>query len=122
MPDKNDDIVKEIGRILNERLAKEKNEDYEINPEQAACLGLVYDGMRALTLENGGYVEITQIEPKEMHGGVMTHFPLLTMRGEALKVFASVIALGSVVEISADSDENVIVDIGIPNLYRKKEK
>ncbi|MFA6867356.1 MAG: hypothetical protein WCR54_07555 [Clostridia bacterium] len=101
-------------------LSKEKNEDYEINPEQFDKFRELFLQFEQITKNCDGIFKPIQMIPKELHGYLTATFIVFNIYGSDLLNFSKALSNASAISIDI-TGKKVEIDIVVPNIFRKKQ-
>jgi len=116
-----EEYAKIIWSIYEETMAKENDDDYELNEIQMQKLIDAYEFFSKIAEESNGRVEDINLSPRETTGHITTYFTLLYFDNEKLKVFSNVVDSMCALSIDATIDGEVCVDFTVPGVFKKKK-
>lgn len=116
------EFVAKYGKIYQKYLAKEKNEDYEINFSQLEKFADIMNFFKDILPLNGGKIEEVHLVPKEVRGDLIAKFLVLDLYFDQIQRFCDVMRGASTLSIDSTTDGNVCISISVNNVYRKKVK
>lgn len=117
----NEEFVKKFGTDYLSVLDKATAMRYDINEEQFQKLYDLAEFIKKYVDDNGGRVDLINLDPREIHSGITAYFVVFDLAGDDLARFCKVLSDASAVSFDCTQDEEVCVSITIPNVFVKQK-
>lgn len=116
-----EEFLRLFGRIYDEFMKNLDDDDYRVNPPQWAALMNLVGYFNDLAEKSHGYIDPVKLQPKLVSGCVTLYVTVLSLKGEDVKEFCSMLSKCISFSLDATTDGKACLSVCVPDVFVRKE-
>lgn len=108
--------MRELAKLNEKLLGLKSNDDYVVNEPQMKKLSKVFSFFIDAAQKNDGQVELSELIPKELSGGVTANFIVFDIGIKDIEKFCEAMRYTSGITIDSTND-GVCISVTVPDVF-----